>query len=81
MSVEGFVLIRVKPGFEKKIFNVLMDMEEVEGLRMVFGEYDLIVKVITNNLKTLISTVIERIRSIEGVADTTTLMAAEEAEE
>ncbi|MFQ5883971.1 MAG: Lrp/AsnC ligand binding domain-containing protein [Thermoplasmata archaeon] len=79
--VTGFVLIRVGAGQERVVFQGLSDMSEVKGIQMVFGHYDIIAKLESNDLNELSEIVLERIRNIEGVSTTTTLIASESEEE
>ena len=65
---------------EAEVPKSLECIEEVEAYRTVFGEYDIIVKITTESLSTMIAMIIERIRSIEGVASTTTLIVAENSD-
>ena len=48
-------------------------MPEIIELHPLFGEYDLIAKIETNDYKKLIDIVVNKIRSTEGVTDTKTL--------
>ena len=73
--VSGFVLINVAAGKEESVYKSLLDMGETEGVRQVFGQYDLIIRVEAEDLNELITTVIGKIRSVDGVTKTTTLIA------
>lgn len=79
--VTGFVLIRVDAGREKDVFQGLSDMPEVKGIQMVFGHYDIIARLESNDLNALSEIVLESIRNISGVSTTTTLIASESEEE
>lgn len=79
--VSGFVLIRVDAGKEREVYNGLNNMKEVKGIQMVFGHYDIIARLESNDLNELSEIVLERIRNIEGVSTTTTLIASEGEEE
>jgi DNA-binding Lrp family transcriptional regulator len=79
--VGGFVLITVGAGMEKDVFNGLSGMSEIKGIQMVFGHYDIIARLESNDLNELSEIVLERIRNIEGVSTTTTLIASEIEEE
>ncbi len=78
--VSGFVLMTVGAGREKDVFTGLSNIEEVKGIQMVFGHYDIIVRLESNDLSELSEIVLERIRNIEGVSTTTTLIASESEE-
>ncbi len=79
--ISGFVLIRVGAGMEREVYNGLSDMPEVKGIQLVFGHYDIIVRLESRNLSELSEIVLERIRNIDGVSTTTTLIASESEEE
>ena len=79
--VTGFVLIRVDAGREKDVFQGLSEMSEVKGIQMVFGHYDIIARLESNDLNALSEIVLESIRNISGVSTTTTLIASESEEE
>ncbi|MET1125106.1 MAG: Lrp/AsnC ligand binding domain-containing protein [Archaeoglobaceae archaeon] len=72
----GFVLIKVFPGKERKVYDELVSMKEVEELYPLFGEYDLIAKVVVRSLEELSDVVVNKIRKIEGVVETKTLTGA-----
>ena len=40
----GYVLINVKPGSEMPVYNIVKELEMVEDATLLFGDYDLIVK-------------------------------------
>lgn len=79
--VSGFVLIRVGAGKERAVYDSLSKMSEVKGIQMVFGHYDVIARLESNDLNELSEIVLERIRNIEGVSTTTTLIASEGGKE
>jgi len=69
----GFILISTAPAKEHQVYNELLKIKEIIELHPLFGEYDLIAKVEAKDLEELGKIVVERIRSIDGVADTKTL--------
>ncbi|AAB89844.1 MULTISPECIES: Lrp/AsnC ligand binding domain-containing protein [Archaeoglobus] len=72
----GFVLIKVSPGKERKVYDALAALDEVEELYPLFGEYDLIAKVVVRSFEELSDVVVNKIRSIDGVIETKTLTGA-----
>ncbi len=72
MSV-GFVLINVTPGKERDVFDRLLKEPDIPEIYPLFGEYDLIVKVMIKDFDQLSDIVFNRIRKITGVTDTKTL--------
>lgn len=69
----GFVLISTAPAKEHQVYNELSKIKEIVELHPLFGEYDLIAKIEAKDLDELGKIVVEKIRAIEGVADTKTL--------
>ena len=69
----GFVLIRAEPTHEHEVYNQLATVPEIVELHLLFGEYDIIAKIEVEDFEKLGSTVVKKIRSIEGVRDTKTL--------
>ena len=73
----GYVLINVKPGMELQAFEKISAMENVTDADLLFGDYDLIVKITADNMGMIAKTVVEQIRQVEGVDNTKTLAGAE----
>ena len=73
----GFVLITTKPGKEHDVRARLDEIEEVTNRWMLFGEYDLINKVESEEEYVLTRVIVEDIRPIPGITDTKTLLGAE----
>ena len=69
----GFVLISTAPAKEHQVYNELLKIKEIVELHPLFGEYDLIAKIEAKDLDELGRIVVEKIRAIDGVADTKTL--------
>lgn len=72
----GFVLIKVAPGKERRVYERIASLKEVEELYPLFGEYDLIAKVVVKDFEELSEVVVNKIRSVEGVVETKTLTGA-----
>ena len=70
----GFVLIRTTPTKEFGVYKKLDCMPEVKDRNALFGEYDLIIKVQTSDETELGTFVVNKIRSIDGILDTKTLI-------
>ncbi len=73
----GFVLITTEPGREHDVRARLDEINEVTSRWMLFGEYDLIAKVESDEEYTLTRVIVEEIRPISGITDTKTLLGAE----
>jgi DNA-binding Lrp family transcriptional regulator len=72
----GFVLIKVSPRKEREVYEKLAKLKEVEELYPLFGEYDLIAKVVVKDFEELSEVVVKKIRSVDGVIETKTLTGA-----
>jgi len=73
----GFVLIKTAPAAERDVYSILKDIDEVQEVHSLFGEFDLIVKLQADNFNLLGQVVVDKIRSIKGVEDTKTLTGIE----
>ena len=71
--VIGFVLIHVSPLHEYEVFNKLSKLKEVIELHPLFGEYDLIAKIEAEDYESIGEIIIHKIKTIDGITDTTTL--------
>jgi len=69
----GFVLINAAPSKEHKVYEKLLKVPEIIELYPLFGEFDLIAKLETDNYDKLGKIVLDRIRTIDGVIHTKTL--------
>ena len=70
----NFILIKTKPGQECKVYDKLKEVLEVIEFHQLFGEYDLIVKVEAMSTEKVSQIVVDKIRKINGIIDTKTLL-------
>jgi len=70
----GFVLITTEPHKEKDVYLALRDLDGVQEPLPLFGEYDIIVRVEGPDMDTIGRLVCDKIRTMDGVLDTKTLM-------
>ena len=73
----GYVLLNVVPGQEHDVYLSLKDLESVADVTVLFGDYDLIVKLVADDLSSIATAVVESIRQIPGILDSKTLAGAE----
>ena len=73
----GSVLINVEPGSESEVHKIALTLDCVTDANMLFGDYDLIVKIEADSMGEIARHVVESIRAIPGVANTKTLACAE----
>ena len=73
----GYVLLNVVPGVAHDVYLQLKDLDVVADITVLFGDYDLIVKLVADDLSSIAATVVESIRQIPGILDSKTLAGAE----
>jgi DNA-binding Lrp family transcriptional regulator len=72
--VTGFVLIDTEPQREHLAYSKLQKVKEIIELDVIFGEHDMIAKVEAKDANAVGDIVIDKIRPVEGVMDTKTLI-------
>jgi len=72
-----FILIRIEANREDGVYDALSKVNQIEGIREVFGEYDMIARIESKNLKDMRSIIISKVRSVPGVLATTTLITSD----
>lgn len=70
----GYVLIDTAPKKVREAFNELVSLPEITELHPLFGEYDFIAKIDSDDPDKIGKIVTNRIRRVDGVIDTKTLM-------
>ena len=73
----GYVLVNVSPGQEYNAFQAMKDIENVVDATLLFGDYDIIVKLEAEVLGQIAKIVVDIIRQVPGVTGTKTLAGAE----
>lgn len=74
--IKSYTLVRVKPANDKTVYSKIRELKEVRGVFVTYGEYDLIVEIEVSDLNDLDSFIFSKLRAIEGVESTTTLIEA-----
>lgn len=72
----AYVLMALKECNEQEIVDKLRDLKEVEEANVLFGEWDLIVKVETQNADSLGTFMMDKIRKIPEVKLSSTMIVA-----
>jgi DNA-binding Lrp family transcriptional regulator len=73
--VTAYVLINSKVGTEIELLNGLKEIESVEEARIVMGEYDVLAKLNCGNMYELKNCINNKLRYLDNVISTMTLMA------
>ena len=76
----AYVLINCDLGYEEQIIEELKHLSDVKEVHGVFGAYDILAKVESDQISTLRETITWKIRKIRRVRSTLTLMVIEELE-
>ena len=75
--VKAYVLIVANPGATKGVYAALQNIDGVVEAHEVMGPYDIVAEVEVENLSDVPSILSEKIRTIEGVESTTSLVTFE----
>ncbi len=74
---EAYVLINCEIGSEEKVIEELKTIDGVKEVHGTFGAYDVLAKVESDQVETLRETITWKIRKIDKIRSTLTLMGIE----
>jgi len=74
----AFVLINAELGAENELVNQLKTIENVKYVYVLYGAYDLVVKIEAPNSEILKKTISNNIRQLKNVRSTLTMTAIDE---
>ncbi len=74
MAIKAYVLIVTDPGNTKSVLEEIQGMQGIEAAHEVMGPYDIVVEISADNLQDIPRILGDRIRPIEGVQSTTSLV-------
>ncbi|PIN81705.1 hypothetical protein COV13_00345 [Candidatus Woesearchaeota archaeon CG10_big_fil_rev_8_21_14_0_10_32_9] len=75
-KMNAYVLLSLVDASEREILNEFLDMPEVEDAHILFGEWDLILKIKGENPDAIATFVMDKVRKRDGVELTSTLIVA-----
>ena len=75
MSIKAYVLIVADPGKTKHVFETVRGLDQVVEVHQVMGPYDILVEIEVESLQDVPSILGEKIRVIDGIQSTTSLVA------
>jgi DNA-binding Lrp family transcriptional regulator len=78
MAVLAYVLFKVSSGSERNVCQKLVEFDEIIQADIVFGEYDVLAKIETQNLADLEEFVSEKVRNVSDVLVTSTMIISRE---
>ncbi len=74
---EAIVLLSTEVGAEEEVFKELLSIDNVVEAYIVYGVYDIVVKIKADTHDELRSVIVNRIRRIPKVRSTTTMIVVE----
>ena len=78
MAVLAYVLFKVNSGTEREVCQKLVEFDDVVQADIIFGEYDVLAKIETQDLSILEEFVSEKIRNVPNVLVTSTMIVSRE---
>lgn len=72
----AYILIGVEHGKEEEIFDKISRIKQVESAHVIFGEWDIIIKVSVESSEELAAVIMDDIRKLPGVRLTSSLIVA-----
>ncbi len=73
----AFILLKTEPSREREVYAALSDITEVRETHALYGEYDLLALIECENSKDLTTIIMKKMRQIDGVKETETLIAVD----
>jgi DNA-binding Lrp family transcriptional regulator len=76
----AFVFVKVQPGHEKQVMSELMKHDEVREVHVIGGDWDLLAllevrrEIVAPSDETIYNFVVERIRKIDHIQNTQTIV-------
>jgi DNA-binding Lrp family transcriptional regulator len=74
--MKAFILLTIKPNCEEDVHEKLEDLSEVIRAHTVFGPWDLIAEVDTDSIQLLNDFAVEKLRKINNITSSSTLIVA-----
>lgn len=72
----AYVLITTATGKENSVLERIRDLPELTEAHQLFGQYDIIARMETEDYDRLCDVVLQKVRSVQGVTGSRTLICA-----
>jgi DNA-binding Lrp family transcriptional regulator len=77
-EITAYIMMNIKSGSEDEVCEKLTEYQQVEEVAVIYGEYDAIIKVKTDNMKTLDNFITESLRALPNIFLTATMLIAKQ---
>ncbi|MBT3285538.1 Lrp/AsnC ligand binding domain-containing protein [Candidatus Bathyarchaeota archaeon] len=77
-SIEAYIMMNIKSGAEDEVCEALAHNPIVEEVSVIYGEYDAILKVKSENMRTLDQFITETLRALPNIFLTATMLIAKQ---
>jgi len=74
MSVKAYVLVVTDPGKTRRVVEQIRNIPGIVEMHEVMGPYDIVIEIEVENLQDIPVVLGEKIRGVEGIASTTSLV-------
>jgi len=74
---KAYLRITVEAGREREVCSAFKKLSEVKAADLTTGDQDIIAVIETSSYETLLKTIVEEMRRIEGIASTSTSLVLE----
>ncbi len=72
----GYVLITTATGKESMVLEQMRKLPEIGEVHQLFGQYDMIARVETTDYDRMCDIILRKVRTIQGITGTRTLICA-----
>lgn len=74
--VSAYIMMKMQVGMDEKVFGEIKKLEQIQEADATYGSYDLVIKVGFRTTEDLDRFIFEKIRRIEGVTETSSMIVA-----
>jgi DNA-binding Lrp family transcriptional regulator len=74
MTIKAYVLVVVDPAKTKAVAKAIRDVPGITEMHEVMGPYDIVIEIEVENLQDIPPILSERIRAVDGIEATTSLV-------
>ncbi len=77
MTQVVYMLLTTKYGKEREVSEYLMKFEEVEDVHILYGQFDIIMKIKSQDMKHIEDFILNQVRTNKDIESTETLIASD----